>query len=160
MDWIKKQAMLYRNLSFTNRYQAIVHLEDKEDEMFWDYQLQSVKPGRFRYLYYSKNNNGTDTRGCEQCLRFRPYLTDRFFICIDSDLRLLKGEEGLTADNHIAQTYTYSWENHLCELANLTGKSFRAFIFFPPFAILFAASFALFAASSAFFSSKIFFIIC
>lgn len=43
MDWIKKQAMLYRNLSFTNRYQAIVHLEDKEDEMFWDYQLQSVK---------------------------------------------------------------------------------------------------------------------
>ena len=45
MDWIKKQAMLYRNLSFTNRYQAIVHLEDKEDEMFWDYQLQSVKPG-------------------------------------------------------------------------------------------------------------------
>lgn len=115
MDWIKKQAMLYRNLSFTNRYQAIVHLEDKEDEMFWDYQLQSVKPGRFRYLYYSKNNNGTDTRGCEQCLRFRSYLTDRFFICIDSDLRLLKGEEGLTASNHIAQTYTYSWENHLCE---------------------------------------------
>lgn len=122
MDWIKKQAMLYRNLSFTNRYQAIVHLEDKEDEMFWDYQLQSVKPGRFRYLYYSKNNNGTDTRGCEQCLRFRPYLTDRFFICIDSDLRLLKGEEGLTADNHIAQTYTYSWENHLCELAHIEKR--------------------------------------
>ena len=115
MDWISKQAKLYRNLSLTNRYTAIVHLEDKEDEKFWDYQLQHVKPGHYRYLYYSKNNNGTDTRGCEQCLRFRPYLTDRFFICIDSDLRLLKGEGGLTASNHIAQTYAYSWENHLCE---------------------------------------------
>ncbi len=115
MDWISKQAKLYRNLALTNRYQAIVHLEDKDDEVFWDYQLQHVKPGRYRYLYYSKNNNGTDTRGCEQCLRFRPYLTGRFFICIDSDLRLLRGEEGLSASNHIAQTYTYSWENHLCE---------------------------------------------
>lgn len=88
MDWISKQAKLYRNLALTNRYQAIVHLEDKEDERFWNYQLQNVKPGRYRYLYYSKNNNGTDTRGCEQCLRFKPYLTDRFFICIDSDLHM------------------------------------------------------------------------
>lgn len=120
MDWISKQAKLYRNLSLTNRYTAIVHLEDKEDEKFWDYQLQHVKPGHYRYLYYSKNNNGTDTRGCEQCLRFRPYLTDRFFICIDSDLRLLKGEGGLTASNHIAQTYAYSWENHLCESLHIS----------------------------------------
>lgn len=66
MDWIKKQAILYRNLASTNRYQAIVHLEDKEDEAFWDYQLQNVKPGRYRYIYYSKNNKGTDTRGCER----------------------------------------------------------------------------------------------
>lgn len=119
MDWISKQAKLYRNLGLTNRYQAIVHLEDKDDEKFWDYQLQHVKPGHYRYLYYSKNNNGTDTRGCEQCLRFRPYLTGRFFICIDSDLRLLRGEEGLTANNHIAQTYAYSWESHLCESAHV-----------------------------------------
>ena len=119
MDWISKQAKLYRNLSLTNRYQAIVHLEDKEDERFWDYQLQHVKPGHYRYLSYSKNNQGTDTRGCEQCLRFKPYLTDRFFICIDSDLRLLRGEKGLTANNHIAQTYAYSWENHLCEAVHL-----------------------------------------
>ena len=122
MDWISKQAKLYRNLALTNRYQAIVHLEDKDDEMFWDYQLQHVKPGSYRFLYYSKNNNGTDTRGCEQCLRFRPYLTDRFFICIDSDLRLLRGEEGLTASNHIAQTYAYSWENHLCESSHINER--------------------------------------
>ena len=126
MDWIRKQARLYQNLARTMRYQAVVHLEDKEDEYFWDYQLQSVKPGRYRYLYYSKSDKGTDSRGCEQCLRFRPYLTDRFFICIDSDLRLLRGELGLVAANHIAQTYTYSWENHLCEAAHLNERKDNA----------------------------------
>ena len=126
MDWIRKQARLYQNLAQTMRYQAVVHLEDKEDEYFWDYQLQSVKPGRYRYLYYSKSDKGTDSRGCEQCLRFRPYLTDRFFICIDSDLRLLRGEQGLVAANHIAQTYTYSWENHLCEAAHLNERKDKA----------------------------------
>lgn len=95
MDWIEKQAVFYRNLALAKNYMAVVHLEDKEDEPFWNGQLQSVKPGRYRYLHYSKSNNGTETRGCEQYLRFRPYLTDRFFICIDSDLRLLKGEEAL-----------------------------------------------------------------
>lgn len=119
MDWIRKQARLYRNLAMTSRYQAVVHLEDQEDETFWNHQLQSVKPGYYRFLSYSKNNKGNDTKGCEQCLKFRPYLTDRFFICIDSDLRLLRGEQGLEADNYIAQTYTYSWENHLCESAHL-----------------------------------------
>ncbi len=122
MDWIKKQAKLYRNLALTDRYLAVVHLEDKEDESFWNEQLQHVRGGRYRYLYYSKNNDGNDTRGCEQCLRFRPYLSERFFICIDSDLRLLKSEEGLTSENHIAQTYTYSWENHQCEATHLCKR--------------------------------------
>ena len=45
-NWIEKQAKLYRNLALTGRYQAVVHLEDKEDETFWNYQLQNIKPGR------------------------------------------------------------------------------------------------------------------
>lgn len=122
MDWIRKQALLYRNLASTGRYQAVVHLEDKEDEVFWNYQLQRTKPGHYRFLHYSKSDNGTDTHGCEQCLRYKPYLTDNFFICIDSDLRLLRGETGLTADKHIAQTYTYSWENHFCEVSHLRER--------------------------------------
>lgn len=121
-NWIEKQAKLYRNLALTGRYQAVVHLEDKEDETFWNYQLQSIKPGRYRYLYFSKSNDGKDTRGCEQCLKFRPYLTTRFFICIDSDLRLLRGETELSAKNFIAQTYTYSWENHLCEASHFNER--------------------------------------
>lgn len=41
---------------------------------------------------------------------------------LDSDLRLLKREEGLTAENRIAQTYTCSWENHLCEAEYLQHR--------------------------------------
>lgn len=122
MDWIRKQAQLYRNLASIGRYQAVIHLEDKEDESFWNYQLQSTKPGRYRFLYYSKSNNGADTHGCEQCLKYRQYLTEKFFICIDSDLRLLRGEAGLAADNHIAQTYAYSWESHYCEASHLCNR--------------------------------------
>lgn len=122
INWIEKQAKLYRNLALTGRYQAVIHLEDEEDETFWDYQLQTIKPGRYRYLYFSKSDDGKDTRGCEQCLKFRPYLTARFFICIDSDLRLLRGETEFSAKNFIAQTYAYSWENHLCEASHLNER--------------------------------------
>ena len=123
MSNIEDQARYYNNLPLRYRnIKAVVHLEAKEDIPFWDYQLQNAYPSQYRYITYSKNNNGADARGCEQCLRYKPYLTKRFFICIDSDLRLLRGEEGLTAENRIAQTYTYSWENHLCEAEHLQHR--------------------------------------
>ena len=123
MSNIEDQARYYNNLPLRYRnIKAVVHLEAEEDIPFWDYQLQNAYPSQYRYITYSKNNNGADARGCEQSLRYKPYLTKRFFICIDSDLRLLKGEEGLTAENRIAQTYTYSWENHLCEAEHLQHR--------------------------------------
>ena len=123
MNRIEEQARYYRNLPLRDRsIKAVVHLEDSEDILFWKHQLQSVSPANYRFLSYSKNDKGNDTRGCEQCLRYKTYLTKNFFICIDSDLRLLRGEEGLTADNYIVQTYTYSWENHFCEAAHLQRR--------------------------------------
>lgn len=122
MDWIKKQARLYERLASTPRYNAVVHLEDKEDTAFWNLQLQTIYPGRYRFIPYSKSNKGTDTRGCEQCLRFRNYLSSRFFICIDSDLRLLRNEPDFDAEHYISQTYAYSWENHLCEADSLQTR--------------------------------------
>ena len=101
---------------------AVVHLEDSDDVPFWSNQLRNIHPAKYRFLTYSKNGNGTDSRGCEQCLRYKPYLNKRFFICIDSDLRQLKGEQGLTANNNVAQTYAYSWENHFCEAEHLQER--------------------------------------
>jgi hypothetical protein len=123
MNRIEKQARYYRNIPLRDRnIKAVVHLEDAEDKLFWDLQLQKAFPATYHFITFSKNEKGNDVSGCEQCLRYKPYLSNRFFICIDSDLRQLKGEEGLTADSFIAQTYTYSWENHFCEAVHLQER--------------------------------------
>lgn len=124
MSWIENQANYYKNLHLRDRsVTAVIHVENKADESFWNTQLQSIKPGHYHFVSYSKNDDGHDVSGCEQCLKYRPYLNRNFFICIDSDLRLLTGEQGLNPSNFIAQTYTYSWENHLCETKHLQQKS-------------------------------------
>ena len=123
MNRIEEQARYYRNIPLRNRsIKAVVHLEDAEDKLFWSNQLQKAFPATYHFITYSKNDKGNDVHGCEQCLRYRPYLIKHFFICIDSDLRQLKGEAGLTANAHIAQTYAYSWENHFCEAEHLQRR--------------------------------------
>ena len=139
MDRIEEQARYYRNIPLRNRsIKAVVHLEDAEDKLFWSNQLQKAFPATYLFITYSKNEKGNDVHGCEQCLRYKPYLTKNFFICIDSDLRQLKGEERLSAGVNIAQTYAYSWENHFCEAEHLQKRfaesvsdsnfDFRAFL--------------------------------
>ena len=113
-DYIAEQAVDFKNRRYFMPVDAVVHLEDAEDEMFWDSILQGIKPGNYNYIHYSKSKKGNDTHGCEQCLRYKDYLDDKFFICIDSDLRNLIGTERFSAEDYIAQTYTYSWESHYC----------------------------------------------
>ena len=123
MDWIEKQAVMFRNYPLLHpNYRAVVHLEDKDDEMFWNAMLQQVAPAQYKFVSYSKNNKGNDTRGCEQCLKYRPYLSHHFFICIDSDMRYILGETDIDAKHYVCQTYTYSWENHYCEAKSLQAK--------------------------------------
>ena len=115
-DNILSQARYYNNLPLIKRdVRSVVHLEDAEDETFWDTILQRVRPGNYHYLHYSKSENGNNATGCGQCLKFLPYLNSRFFICIDSDLRHLMGEPDIDAAHYVMQTYTYSWENHYCQ---------------------------------------------
>ena len=120
MSQIEDQANYYKNLHLRDRsIRAVIHVENKDDEIFWDTQLQTVQPGHYHFVSQSRSEEGVVTNGCEQCLEYRSYTNHRFFICIDSDLRLLRGEEGLTPDNYIAQTYAYSWESHSCEASHL-----------------------------------------
>ena len=120
MNRIEDQANYYKNYHLRYRDTvAVIHVEDEDDKKFWSEELKNVESGKFLFVTRSKNEAGNDSKGCEQCLKYRPYINRQFFICIDSDLRLLRGEEGLTPANYIAQTYTYSWENHSCEAENL-----------------------------------------
>ncbi|WP_288738865.1 DUF4435 domain-containing protein [uncultured Parabacteroides sp.] len=96
------------------RCRATVHLEYSVDEWFWDVLLQRHYPAKYNYIYYSCNAEGKITSGCTQCLQFKDYLSELFFICIDSDYRYLLQEENLDGKHYICQTYTYSWENQYC----------------------------------------------
>ena len=113
---IEQQAIDFANVPIIQRHiKATVHLEDWEDVLFWDTMMQHVAPGLYNYVAYSKADSGQDASGCDQCLKYVPFLSKRFFICIDSDMRYLMTEPALDADHYICQTYSYSWENHYCE---------------------------------------------
>lgn len=111
-------AGYYKNISLQDRkIKACVHLEDKEDRNFWEALLTHQFPHlRFQFISYSRSLLGSNTTGCDQCLAYKDYLSNRFFICIDSDYRYLLQEPGIDASHYIVQTYTYSFENHHCYL--------------------------------------------
>lgn len=112
---IQALAKHYANIPILDRnYRSVVHLEDESDKLFWDKILQKFRPGKYYYIYHTKKEGIPG--GCTQCLKYRGFLSDKFFVCIDSDLRNFnkKLEEKVTAKEFILQTYTYSWENHFC----------------------------------------------
>ena len=92
---------------------SIVHVEDEDDIWFWRQILGKYRPGRYKFMPGSMNEKGQHTTGCSQCLKYKDFLSQRFFICIDSDLRYMLDED-ISAQKGILQTYTYSWENHCC----------------------------------------------
>lgn len=119
----KDQARDLANIPILRRdVIACVHLEDKEDIVFWDAMLQNRRQGKYHYVTHSKSQNGKETSGSSQCLKFRPYLSKQFFICIDSDMRYLLQEPENDAAHFVCQTYTYSWENHYCEAKDLQKR--------------------------------------
>lgn len=101
---------------------SIVHVEDKDDIWFWQQLLAKYRGGRYKFKPATINEKGNRNTGCTQCLKYKGFLSQKFFICIDSDLRYLL-EEGISAEDGILQTYTYSWENH-CAFASQLQQTF------------------------------------
>jgi len=103
---------------------AAIHLENKNDEVFWSKVLKEAFPkGKFRFISASRSLGGNVTCGCTQCLQYRDFLDKHFWIAIDSDYRYLSEEEGIDARHYILQTYTYSFENHFCYWKNCQRAS-------------------------------------
>ena len=74
--------------------------------------MEHYKPQKYEFVAgtQSQDNENVST-GCGQCLKYRGFLNQRFFVCMDSDIRYLRGEN-ITVTDRFIQTYTYSWENH------------------------------------------------
>lgn len=103
---------------------AAIHIENKNDEPFWSKVLKEAYPqGKFRFISSSRNISGNVTSGCTQCLQYREFLDQHFWIAIDSDYRYLSEEPDIDARHFILQTYTYSFENHLCYWENVQRAS-------------------------------------
>lgn len=99
---------------------AAIHLENKNDEMFWGKVLHHVYPqGKFRFISSSRSHTGNITAGCTQCLQYLDFLDKKFWIAIDSDYRYLDEQPFMRWENYVLQTYTYSFENHFCFGPNL-----------------------------------------
>lgn len=99
---------------------AAIHIENKNDEVFWGKVLRYAYPrAKFRLISSSRNVGGNMTSGCTQCLQYKEFLDEHFWIAIDSDYRYLNQEPEIDAHNYILQTYTYSFENHFCYAENL-----------------------------------------
>ena len=122
-DVYQEQARFFANVPLMQSgVVASVHLEDGDDKGFWNAMLQGRHPGHYYFITHSRSPKGYDTKGCEQCLKYRPYLSKRFFICIDSDMRYLLQEPDIDSTHFVCQTYTYSWENHYCEASALQQR--------------------------------------
>lgn len=99
---------------------AAIHLENKNDEIFWGKVLKHTYPeGKFRFISSSRSHTGNITCGCTQCLQYLDFLDEKFWIAIDSDYRYLDEQPFMRPENYVLQTYTYSFENHFCFAENL-----------------------------------------
>lgn len=99
---------------------AAIHLENKNDEVFWSRVMRKAYPqGKFRFIASSRSHTGNDTCGCTQCLQYLDFLDEKFWIAIDSDYRYLGEEWFMHPKYFVLQTYVYSFENHLCFSANM-----------------------------------------
>lgn len=96
-----------------------IHLENKNDEVFWRKVLHHAAPElRVRFLSGTRSIGGNVTNGCTQCLQYLPFLDERLWIAIDSDYRYLNEECVVRNAHYVLQTYTYSFENHFCYYEN------------------------------------------
>ena len=114
-DFFKYAAMNFAGTAMMSGMTASVHVEGIDDIPFWRSVLGKFYPkGKFNFIAYSKTYSGSNASGSMHCLSYRNYLSDKFFICIDSDERYLSGEPDIDIKHFILQTYTYSIENHYC----------------------------------------------
>ncbi|MBP5346495.1 MAG: DUF4435 domain-containing protein [Bacteroidales bacterium] len=114
-DFYRLAAKRFKAETKLYGYTAAIHIENKNDEIFWGKVMKEAFPDKkFRFITSSRSIGGNVTCGCTQCLHYKDFLDKRFWIAIDSDYRYLTQQADVDAKHYILQTYTYSFENHFC----------------------------------------------
>lgn len=122
----EKLAIHYKNEALMNKAEASIFLENKNDEAFWNAQIQGCKPGNYNFVYATRNGNSG--LGCHSCDKFNGFLSKKFFVCFDSDWKLLlEKPKHPTKKEFYAQTYAYSWESHCCYADTLQNRFVSVF---------------------------------
>lgn len=119
-SYYESVAKNYKNALLLNKCKAAVHVENKNDIPFWTKILRKAYPdSKFDFISYTRTAKGTDATGSSTCHLFKDFLDEKLVIAIDSDLHYLLCEPNFDSSHYILQTYTYSFENHLCQAQRL-----------------------------------------
>ena len=119
------------------RKNVAVRVEDVEDIEFWRKMIACARPGvKVQFYPYSCTGKASHATGKKACLKYLKALNSRYLIAVDSDFDYLLDNRVININNHVLQTYTYSWENHHCHIGGLeqewqkwgNGFSFAVFL--------------------------------
>lgn len=120
----KNVADDYKAALLSNKCRAVIHLENITDKEFWYKVFKQAYPQEeFYFVPYSRTPSGNIGSGSAMCLVYKNFLDLKMGVAIDSDLRYLTQEPEMNAQYFILQTYTYSFENHLCFTDRLNALS-------------------------------------
>jgi hypothetical protein len=106
----RRWALFYANEAAMKRIDAVAFVEGPTDRAFW---RQIFEHAGLRVNVITGSNSTNKPCGKQECLKYFPFLSKRFIICIDSDydyLRQLYPQRN--ARHYVLQTYAYAIENH------------------------------------------------
>lgn len=118
-------ASVARNVS-SSRYlykvDVIARVEDKEDIAFWQQMISANRTIKVKFLPAELNDSGMKQTGKTICMRYARFYNKHYIACVDSDFDKILAPKRLSSKKCILQTHTYSWENHYCQINQLTKK--------------------------------------
>ena len=112
-EWYQAIAKQSKAALHLTGKKAVIHLENRNDIPFWESIFSHKYPNdTFEWKSESRTPKASSATGCTACLQYIDFLDKSFLIAIDSDLNYLLKPR--SKNKYIIQTYTYSYENHLC----------------------------------------------
>ena len=102
---------------------VVIRVEDEEDIEFWQKMIAYARPGvKVTFYPYSCSGKNNHATGKKACLKYLKDLNSRYLIAVDSDFDYILDNTNINVNKYVLQTYTYSWENHHCQIDGLEQK--------------------------------------